>query len=59
VSPAAQERAQTPEEQTLPEGQVRPQAPQLALSLARSRQVPEQLVKPAVQLTVQVPPEQT
>ncbi len=42
----------TPDEQIVPAPQTRPQAPQLLLSLARSRQTPEQLVVPAVHETV-------
>jgi hypothetical protein len=38
-------------EQICPAGHMVPQAPQLALSLCVSRQVPEQLVKPAVHIT--------
>ena len=38
---------------------MRPQAPQLFVSVVRSRQMPEQLVVPATHVTVQVPAEHT
>ena len=42
-----------------PDGQVRAQAPQLPLSVPRSRQVPLQLVVPSPHDTAQVPAEHT
>ena len=44
-----------PAEQTCPEGQTVPHAPQLLRSFWRSRQVPEQLVSVEPQVTEQVP----
>ena len=48
-----------PPEQICPAAQARPHMPQWPLSVARSRQVPEQLVVPAPQETTQAPMEQT
>jgi hypothetical protein len=59
VRPAPQLTWQAPREHTCPEGQRVPQAPQLPLSVCRSRQVPLHSEKPAVHDTLQLPPEHT
>jgi hypothetical protein len=48
-----------PAEQSCPLAHARPQAPQFARSVSRSRQTPVQLVRPAPQETWQVPAEHT
>ncbi len=50
--------AQLPATQAVPPVQVRAQAPQLVLSVCRSRQVPEHTVCPAEQVVVQAPARQ-
>ena len=57
--PDTQETVHVPAEHTWPDGQARPQEPQLERSLVRSRQTPEQLVVPDPQETVHVPAEHT
>jgi hypothetical protein len=59
VSPAPQEVAQAPMEQTCPPAQALPQAPQWRRSLWRSRQTPRHAVCPAAQESAQVPESQT
>jgi len=48
-----------PPEQICPAAQTRPHMPQWPLSVARSRQAPEQLEVPAPHDTAQAPAEQT
>ena len=50
---------QVPAAQAWPVVQARPQAPQLLLSLVRSRHTPEQLVVPVAHVTLHVPAEHT
>jgi hypothetical protein len=53
------ELAQTPAAQTWPAWQLSPQLPQLRPSLARSTQLPPQLISPPGQLVRQFPPAHT
>ena len=57
--PVVHEVTQTPAVQTCPAAQVRAQAPQFKRSVVRSRQVPEQLVRPVAHDTVQALREHT
>jgi hypothetical protein len=59
VRPAPHETAHVPALHTCPAGHALPQAPQFALSVARSRQVPPQLVSDVPQNTSQRPSVQT
>ena len=59
VRPVRHETVQVPREQTVPEGQAFPHAPQLFTSVARSRQTPEQLVVLSMHDTGQRPEEHT
>ncbi len=58
-SPAPQLTAHAPPEQTMPAEHAVPQAPQLRLSVWRSRHVPAQLVSVEPQLTAHAPVAQT
>jgi hypothetical protein len=53
VSPARQLTLQVPAEQTSPDGQARPQAPQLFGPLCLLTQTPPQLVRPVPQAATQ------
>jgi hypothetical protein len=55
VVPVPQVTVQAPRLQSCPLGHTVPQAPQLALSVCRSRQVPSQLVVTPPQLTWHMP----
>ncbi len=59
MRPVWQVTTQRPAVQTWPPGQAVPQAPQLLLSVVRSRHTPEQFVVPDTQLTAHDPPEHT
>ena len=59
VRPVRHDTVHVPREQTVPEGHTLPHAPQLATSVASSRQTPEQLVVPAPHDTVHALPEHT
>jgi len=59
VSPLWQERTQLPDEQSCPDLQAVPQAPQFAQSLWVSTHLPLQTVSPLWQESAQVPAEQT
>jgi hypothetical protein len=57
--PVPHDTAHAPPEQIWPAAQRTPHMPQWALSVARSRQVPEQLVVPDPHDTAHVPEEQS
>ena len=59
VSPALHDTTHALATHTVPDAQVRPQAPQLFVSVVRSRHTPEQLVCPEPQVVTQVPAEQS
>jgi hypothetical protein len=59
VRPAAHDTRHTPAAQICPSAQLVPQAPQLARSVCRSRQVPEQLESPVPHDTWHTPAEHT
>jgi hypothetical protein len=50
VSPVAHVTTHVLPEHTVPAAHARPHAPQFALSVVRSRHVPEQFVRPAPQV---------